>query len=167
MSMQNKLKGLIEVQTNLRKEFQSQAQAAFKEVVKEFFDTNTGINLVTWTQYTPYFNDGESCEFSVNEAYFSNVEDVNELSYGEYGGEDDSIWSVNNPIRHMRGDVSWDKETSAKVQATTGLNPDSIKEFMDILNSSEMEDIFSIMFGDHVRVTLTRAGIEVEEYDHD
>lgn len=167
MSMQNKLKGLIEVQTNLRKEFQTQAQASFKEVVKEFFDTNTGINLVTWTQYSPYFNDGEACEFSVNEAYFSNVKDVDELTYGEYDGEDETIWSTNNPVQHMNTMSAWDKETSVKVQATAGLNVESIQEFMDILNSSEMEEIFEVMFGDHVRVTLTREGIEVDEHSHD
>lgn len=167
MSMQNKLKGLIEVQTKLRKEFQTQAQTAFKEVVKEFFDTNTGINLVTWTQYTPYFNDGESREFSMNKAYFSNAKDTDEFEYGEYDGDDETIWSASNPVRHMQGDVNWDKETSAKVQATTGLNAESIQEFMDILNSSAMQDIFEAMFGNHVQVTLTRAGIEVEEHSHD
>lgn len=167
MSMQNKLKGLIEAQTNLRKEFQSQAQSAFKEVVKEFFDTNTGINLVTWTQYTPYFNADESCEFRMDEPYFSNIKDVNELDYGEYSGEEDSIWSTSSPVAHLQGRNTWDKDTSAKVQATEGLNAESIQEFMDILNLSEMTDIFEAMFGDRVRVTLTRAGIEVDEYSHD
>ena len=103
MSMQNKLKGLIEVQTNLRKEFQTQAQNAFKEVVKEFFNTNTGINLVTWTQYTPYFNDGEACEFSVGEAYFSNAPSAEEISYGEYEGDDEAIWSTDDPVRYLQG----------------------------------------------------------------
>jgi hypothetical protein len=29
-----------------------------------------------WTQYTPYFNDGEPCVFGVNEPWFRTVEDV-------------------------------------------------------------------------------------------
>ena len=167
MTMQNSLKGLIEVQAKLRKEFQQQAQDAFKEVVKELFEKNTGLGLVTWTQYTPYFNDGEECTFSINEAYFSNATDTEDIEYGEYQGDDDTLWSTDSIVTHLTGGVSWDKETTAKVQATEGLNLESIREFMSILNSPEMEDIFRVMFGDHVKVVLTRKGIEVDEYDHD
>lgn len=167
MTMQNSLKGLIEVQAKLRKEFQQQAQAAFKEVVKELFEKNTGLGLVTWTQYTPYFNDGEECTFSINEAYFSNATDTEDIEYGEYQGDDDTLWSTDSIVTHLTGGASWDKETTVKVQATGGLNLESIREFMSILNSPEMEDIFRAMFGDHVEVTLTRDGISVDEYDHD
>lgn len=167
MTMQNSLKGLIEVQSKLRKEFQEQAQTSFKEVVKELFEKNTGLGLVTWTQYTPYFNDGEACTFSINEAYFSNATDSDDIMYGDYQGEDETIWTSHNPVRHMKGDIDWDKETSVKIQATEGLNATSIQEFMDILNSSEMEDIFEAMFDDHVKVTLTRKGIQVDDYSHD
>lgn len=167
MTMQNSLKGLIEVQTKLRKEFQDRAQTAFKEVVKELFEKNTGLGLVTWTQYTPYFNDGESCEFSLNEAYFSNATDGDEIEYGDYQGDDDSVWSTESLVQHIQGGIRWDKETSVKVQATEGLDAASIQEFMDILNSSEMEEIFEAMFGDHVKVTLTRKGIAVDDHSHD
>lgn len=167
MTMQNSLKGLIEVQAKLRKEFQQQAQDAFKEVVKELFEKNTGLGLVTWTQYTPYFNDGEECTFSINEAYFSNATDTEDIEYGEYQGDDDTLWSTDSIVTHLTGGASWDKETTVKVQATEGLNLESIREFMSILNSPEMEDIFRAMFGDHVKVVLTRKGIEVDEYSHD
>jgi hypothetical protein len=29
------------------------------------------------------------------------------------------------------------------------------------------EDVFESIFGDHVRVTATSAGFEIEEYNHD
>ena len=34
---------------------------------KDFFKLVPLVKRIEWTQYTPYFNDGDSCEFSVNE----------------------------------------------------------------------------------------------------
>ena len=103
----------------------------------------------------------------MNEAYFSNVKDANELHYGEYEGEDETIWSTDDPVRYLNGG-GWDKETTAKIHASRAeLNTDSIQGFKDILSSPEMQDIFEAMFGDHVRINLTREGIEVDDYSHD
>lgn len=36
----------------------------FKEQVIEAFSSFPNLPFITWTQYSPYFNDGEACEFS-------------------------------------------------------------------------------------------------------
>lgn len=46
---------------------QSLGKDAFYQEYKHLFDANPEIKSVTWTQYTPYFNDGDSCEFGVND----------------------------------------------------------------------------------------------------
>lgn len=58
----------------LRKEFDAiknkyvlQLQLAFGREVKEFFKKFPEARTVSWNQYTPYFNDGDECVFSVNE----------------------------------------------------------------------------------------------------
>ena len=66
---------LLNEQRELQKKFQAQGQALFKETFKEFFDNNPGIKAVVWTQYTPYFNDGDECVFRVNSPTFTNAED--------------------------------------------------------------------------------------------
>jgi hypothetical protein len=41
-------------------------------VLKAFFLKYDGVvHNVFWTQYTPYFNDGEACEFSVRDVYLT------------------------------------------------------------------------------------------------
>ena len=42
-------------------------QDSLKGVFKEVFERHPNITKLTWTQYTPYFNDGEPCVFSVND----------------------------------------------------------------------------------------------------
>ncbi len=36
---------------------------AFKKAAKSLFDENEGLVSFSWTQYTPYFNDGDECIF--------------------------------------------------------------------------------------------------------
>ena len=69
------------------------ARATMSEAVKPLIEAATQqlfkscpeLESVFWHQYTPYFNDGESCEFSVHEPYFTLVGDVDYDSYeGSY-----------------------------------------------------------------------------------
>ncbi len=50
----------------LREEFVAKSQEVFKEVVKELFDKYPKLEKFKWTQYTPYFNDGDECTFGVS-----------------------------------------------------------------------------------------------------
>jgi len=46
----------------------SEGQATVKAVFHTFFTTYPNVAAVRWTQYTPHFNDGDPCTFSVGEA---------------------------------------------------------------------------------------------------
>lgn len=146
---------LIAEQQVLRLKFQTEAQATFKESLKTFFDMNPGINALRWTQYTPYFNDGDACVFSVGDVYFTNAkgEQLDDItSWGDYEGDDGDVWS-DSYVKYFAH--------------RPGVNSKSCEFISDMINSSEMRDIMEMMFGDHVSVTVTREGIEVNEYDHD
>ena len=56
-TLQAKFDELLEKQRALQLEFQTTAQALFKETTKEFFDQNPLVESIVWTQYTPYLND--------------------------------------------------------------------------------------------------------------
>ncbi len=43
----------------LSKKLQAHAKTMLKPVFKEFFDSTPEIEAITWTQYTPHFNDGD------------------------------------------------------------------------------------------------------------
>ncbi len=153
--LQSRFDTLIAEQQVLRVKFQADAQAMFKESLKSFFELNPGINALRWTQYTPYFNDGDACVFGVNDVYFTNAKgnQLDDISrWGEYEGNDEGVWSEN-----------YYKYFADK----PGVNVESCEFLSGMISSSEMQDIMKQMFGDHVCVTVTREGIDVEEYDHD
>lgn len=147
---------LINEQRELQKKFQTTAQALFKETTKEFFDKNPNVTAIVWTQYTPYFNDGDTCEFGVNDATFTNAPDPENVRWGEYDG-DEEVAADGSEIFAWEG---WG-------EAPHGLNTEMCKAFDRMIRSSEMEDVMEAMFGDHVKVVATREGFDVDDYDHD
>jgi hypothetical protein len=102
------------------------------------FTAYPNVKAIGWTQYTPYFNDGEPCVFSVNDLYVCD-ETCNIDSYDIYSWNE--VW--------RGGDDKYPL----------------IAEVAGILQNAE--DILLMMFGDHVKVVATPNGIDVEEYDHE
>ncbi len=160
---------LIKDQAELQRKFQEQAQSLFKEITKEFFTKNPGITGVVWTQYTPYFNDGDTCEFSVNEPTFTNapLDELSDIRWGEYEGETEGVWATDNVAHVLTTDREYYKETADLIRASGGVDVASCTLFDAAVTSSEMEQVMHAMFGDHVKVIATRDGFEVEEYEHD
>lgn len=169
-TLQSRFDTLIEEQRALRAKFQTEAQAMFKETMKEFFDKNPGITALKWTQYTPYFNDGDECVFGVNDVYFTNApaDELDNISaWGEYEGEDDSVWVCQNIAYVLISGSKYYQEEAAKIRAAGGVDEESCKLIDKMIQSSEMQDIMEEMFGDHVAVTATRDGFDVNDYEHD
>lgn len=169
-ALQDKFNKLIEEQEVLRKQFQATAQELFKETTKEFFDKNPGVKCVVWTQYTPYFNDGDTCEFGVNQPTFSNADgddvyDVN--AWGEYDGENEAIWATDNVSYILNTDREYNASTKKLILAGETVDADSCSSFSDMVCSGPMQDVMLAMFGDHVRIIATRDGFDVEEHEHD
>jgi hypothetical protein len=169
-NLKTKFEQLLEDQAELQRKFQEQAQGMFKEITKEFFDKNPGITGVVWTQYTPYFNDGDTCEFSVGEPTFTNAP-VDELSenvrWGEYEGDTEGVWSCDNVSYVLESDRPYFTETANMIRAAGGVDAESCDLFAKAIGSREMEDVMLAMFGDHSKVIATRDGFDVEEFDHD
>lgn len=73
MDMQTLLNNFDELNAQIeaaRKEMQAKSEGLIEAVVKQFLDNCPEVTGVHWTQYTPYFNDGGSCEFGVNDFCF-------------------------------------------------------------------------------------------------
>lgn len=168
-SLQEAFDTLIAERNELNKKFQQVAQDLFKETTKLFFDKVPDVTAVIWAQYTPYFNDGDTCVFSVGEPYFTNAnaEQIGDVTrWGEYEGEDENVWSESDYILTGSSEYS----LSARRERNIVLTPEqmtAIADFSRLIQSSEMEEVMEAMFGDHVRVTATRDGFEVEDCDHD
>ena len=166
-ALQEKFDQLIAEQEELRRKFQTTAQALFKETTKEFFEGNPAITAVVWTQYTPYFNDGDTCEFRVNEPTFTNAPDPENVRWGEYNGDEENVFAVENISYVMTSDRDYYKEDREAIEKAGGIDVDSCEAFSRMIQSSAMEDVMLAMFDDHVQVIATRDGFEVNDYDHD
>lgn len=167
--LQSTFEQLIADQAELQRKFQTQAQGLFKDITKEFFEKNPGITGVVWTQYTPYFNDGDTCEFSVGDATFTNapVDELGDVRWGEYEGETEGVWAADNIGYVLESDREYYQDTKNAILAAGGVDAESCLLFSKAMGSSEMEDVMQAMFGDHVKVIATRDGFDVEEYEHD
>ena len=150
--------------------------------IKDTFDK--GVKAITWHQYTPYFNDGEPCEFNVYDAsvttnpevadawlnedfYIETRKEVSEQEYTEaksqrynygYFEEDGKYW------REFSEGV-YDYE----VPFYSGGHPDGIepKSINLPITSSEFEDALRTAFGDHTAVVVTPERVVQFEYSHD
>jgi hypothetical protein len=169
--LQKKYNKLIADQRELQRQFQEQAQALFKETTTEFFNLNPGINAVKWEQMVPYFNDGDECVFSVHTPTFTNAtgEDLESVMfYGEYDGDNDDIWAVDNMKYVLNSGRDYYESDKRKILAGPAVDVESCDLFSSMIQSSEFEPVLQQMFGSHARVTITRDGIDAEEYfNHD
>lgn len=153
--IQKMIDGMNKEISDLRASYQKKTQELFKKAFVAFFDQNPEVTVVGWRQYTPYWNDGDTCEFScyAGYAWVSNAKDLdNVLAYGEYEGEDESVW-LDNPDYGDHGNVP----------PTVAKNAEALRRLLD----SVADDMYKEMFGDHVTVMVTRDGFEVNDYEHD
>jgi len=116
----------------------------FKIIFGEIFTTYPNVKKISWAQYTPYFNDGDACIFSVNsimvldETVEGDDDDASDVSDGDWVDIDDGLDKKRYPL---------------------------ISKLNGVLQRSD--DILLQMFGDHVSVVVTPEGMNVEEYQHD
>lgn len=129
---------------------EEEGEAAVKEVFKEFFEAHSNVESVYWTQYTPYFNDGDPCYFSVHDFHL-------ELAEAETEDEDDEDEDEDNTDYEMSAWYLSRKE-----------DPELKKLGEDLGTLSDIpDDVLESVFGDHCKVIATRDGFNVKEYSHD
>lgn len=138
-------------------------------LVAQMFDACPNIEAVGWEQYTPYFNDGEECVFSVCDRYFS----VKGTSCESSCEEDDFDESEKPGIDNFSTDPKsyfaeyerprWGSATDAQLIRVRDIDR----------KLSKLDDaIFKDTFGDHVSVRATRTAdggvaFEVTDYEHE
>lgn len=152
---QQTIDNFLEEYNEAQRTFQERAREKMKEIFKEFWQDNPGVNVITWVQYAPYFADGDPCVFSVNDLTFSNAEkdeDIWALDYGDYNGDTEGIWACSD----------WSVKNTAKV--VEGLKPDSVQMLCKFMNSEAMEDVLKSVFGSDNRVVATREGFTSTDY---
>ena len=144
----------------MKKEMLEASNKIFTELTKTIFEDHPKVKSFGWSQYTPYFNDGDPCTFSTNTDYIyingDCVDDsnwINETIITNYGN-----WNREEKVYKNRTEVPNLNYDSELVKAN-----DEIKEFLRNFDN----DFFMSQFGDHAEVTVTAEGVSVDEYEHD
>ena len=158
-----KLKVLNQKQEEIKKlkdQMIEESKIVFTDLSKDIFVDHPKVKSFGWTQYTLYFNDGDTCYFSVHTDWISiNGEPADEANWiseniiTNYG-----TWNREKKVYEGRVEVpnlNYDKELSKAV--------DEIKEFLRNFD----DDFFLQQFGDHAEVTITSDGVSIDECEHD
>jgi hypothetical protein len=156
-------------------ELREASKEAFKEGMRHFFEQYPFVAMVAWTQYTPWFNDGDPCEFGVHDFTFHTHKDVN--GDDEEGGDSEAYYEryyedgpefASKCRKELYTGYS-ETERRSIYERNEQFDPQyaEAKETASKLLNAIPQDIYRSMFGDHVAVKVTRDGVDVEEYEHD
>lgn len=119
-----------------------------------------------WRQYTPYFNDGEPCEFNVHGTWVRTVDDkdADEDELEMWGhrtlGKVTTEWAENpeNGRREKSGET---------YEGPDRARYDRCKALEKAVEGGHFEVVLLEAFGDHAEIKVRRDGIEIEFYEHD
>lgn len=139
---------LAKLREAMKKVIEEKGKPALLEMASEAFAFEE-VEAVRWPQYTPSFNDGDPCTFSVGDVTVKlkgtdekNDEDGDE----DYEDEDGFLDSYSDRVKAIKG----------------------LGDAMDEIGAalSENEDVLEQVFSNNVKVTVSRDGkIEIDDYD--
>jgi hypothetical protein len=91
MDLLTNYKQLTERIAELQREATEHAKIAIAQMAEEYFAKHSSlVSAISWVQYTPYFNDGEECTFSVGDIYVfmkQELDEDGEEQFEEYDEE--------------------------------------------------------------------------------
>ena len=162
----------IEELTKLNRE---NSKKVFQAAISGFFKAYPEVGMIRWTQYTPYFNDGEACEFSVGTpAFFFAGQDPEEIedTYEYNAWNKPSKWMYEEAKNGGKYAADYQAEIDKYDNMVKALGPrlkeiqEGIRKFQELFNDIEDGTMLGL-FGDHVQVSATANGIDIDEYDHE
>lgn len=166
----------LEAYLTLRKESVEALEKIGQDVVfdkfKEIFIKYPHLEQIGFRAYTPYFNDGDACEYSVGEYHYK-IKNIPEFGIVD-DDDDEDCYFDNWPYLGM-----FVGEFGTKIEGTHGYKKDDngyhvltkhnalYRDLCDLEQITSDEELCRQIYGDHVQVIVTPIYISVEEYDHD
>jgi hypothetical protein len=155
--MSDEIKEMINEFASMKKKLSEEVRTKLHSAFAPVFQKYPEIQAFGALAFTPYFNDGDVCEYSVHglEVYISPViEDGegNPLDFEDEEYEDEE----ENLIEPYEGQSLHHIDKKYK---------EDLKPLFDLFNAIP-DEIMNAAF-DEGFIKITREGIEVEEYDHD
>ncbi len=149
---------LLAKQNEIQKEIQKEIPVAFDAL----FDAYPKLVWFSWTQYTPYFNDGDACTFRVYDISWIQFEGMEDFM-DPYEYHTFSYDSKRNKLPELSdGDK---KSNEVKFPWVSLETFNWLMEELNLVQQIPTEALNSI-YGEW-EIVVTRGNIEVQDYDHD
>lgn len=125
---------------------------------------SNGALAISWNQYTPYFNDGEPCEFSVGDVGVTTDPKIRDAWLEGLSGIENEDGSYDY-IEHYEYTVP----SQAQADKWGLRHPDGLvgDDFDVPANEERFEDALRATFGDHTTIVITPERVVQFEYSHD
>lgn len=127
--------------------------------IRRAFDN--GVKAIKWAQYTPYFNDGEPCEFSIYDHYVTSDPRIANLwvNNNNYDEDTDDYFDFEEYI----------PPSARSIERWGNDHPDQLtREDHGIpVNEERFEDALRSAFGDHTEIVITPERVIQFEYEHE
>lgn len=157
MALLSKFADVTKVIEEARKAAQAALMSALAEACEKLREEAPNVTHIVWTQYTPYFNDGDPCEFSIRA--------IGAVFDDEDPTADDACFEHEIGNKGLSTYKYQDKPADAeRVSETANVILGELCKGMN-----DAEEAMEVAFGDHVSCVLDVATGEVttEEYRHD
>lgn len=160
----------------LQEEIRQKAKGVMAVVFRDFFEKWPEVEVLTWNQYTPYFNDGEECVFSVNDLYaVRSKEELDEVRHPEEVPDifprapSDWEWANKDKYDDVAKNIEEWEALPLELQRESLTRGAELDKDVDKLSNflQSLDEHLKVMFGDHVEILVTREGIEVRDHDHE
>lgn len=170
----HELDSIIEMIAATKAKIMTDGKAAMTQAFKRFFETTPAIKSISWVQYTPYFNDGDPCYFSRHEICAKLDRELLSDDLKEYLGEEEDCYDYDTcevqRLEEIEKRRSYGEYPEGLRTTLTDAEKDVVNNYEKLLKSiarSELDDLYLNVFGDHCKITASKSGIEIEEYEHD
>jgi len=170
----------------LREEFESarsnMGQTVFKNAVNKWFIQNPQFKIVFWSQYTPYFSDGDSCRFSVHETNFYKsanstktsltdddlrmIREIENVEYPTDAQKSDFLEKLKNGLS-LDDALKLNRYDFVEICTYSHRAEKADKEAMMEFESFLDEELMLAIFGDHTTIYISPEEIRTVKCDHE
>lgn len=165
------IKELKKIVEDAKAKMRKDGRELLKEEFDKLFEANPRLTAVAWTQYAPYFNDGDPCTFSVHDFTFTSapLEQVDDLfddfDYADDGNPEEGFYM--GPSEYKYVDLpngKWEK-VQLEVDEELVKIAEAVGEFE---NEVRDDDLFEDVYGSDAKIMVTRDGrTKIGESSHD
>lgn len=160
---------MVAQMAELKARMRAQGKQGVHQLVKEFLAEHPDVTCVRWTQFTPYFNDGDACVFGIGSvAVTGRALKARDAAAPEDDDDDDDVDDLFDDDDDDDDEDEDDEDLEGSPWVSSygkGALAPVARGLEKLLG--EAEEVLELALGDHLRVYATATRLVTEEYEHE